>query len=132
MCVCHIVVYLQGGYKATSFLPPQCVFLKNCSVLTILPRKQGRPRDAPKCGGWSCGVSANEDSCAHGTYINFGDLTPYLTYAHKRLHCTRSCYCVEAVNLNDFSSGLGAALFLCAAPSGLHPTAQALSGQFYP
>ncbi len=36
-----------------------------------------------KCGesGWSCGVSANEYSCAaHGAQINFGDLTPYLTY----------------------------------------------------
>ncbi len=30
-------------------------------------------------GGWgSCGVSANEYSCAHGAQINFGDLTPYL------------------------------------------------------
>jgi hypothetical protein len=26
------------------------------------------------------GVSANEYSCAHGAQINFGDLTPYLTY----------------------------------------------------
>jgi hypothetical protein len=36
----------------------------------------------PKCRerGWSCGVSANEYSCAHGAQINFGDLTPYLTY----------------------------------------------------
>jgi hypothetical protein len=40
----------------------------------------------PKCGG-SGGVglrglrlSANEYSCAHGAQINFGDLTPYLTY----------------------------------------------------
>jgi hypothetical protein len=32
-------------------------------------------------GGASCGVSANEYSCAHGAQINFGDLTPYLTYA---------------------------------------------------
>jgi hypothetical protein len=31
-------------------------------------------------GGRSCGVSANENSCAHGAQINFGDLTPYLTY----------------------------------------------------
>jgi hypothetical protein len=33
--------------------------------------------------GGSCGVSANEYSCAHGTkyQINFGDLTQYLTYA---------------------------------------------------
>jgi hypothetical protein len=28
----------------------------------------------------SCGVSAHEYSCAHGAQINFGDLTPYLTY----------------------------------------------------
>jgi hypothetical protein len=35
----------------------------------------------PKCGGGSgCGVSANEYSCAHGAQINFGDLTPRLTY----------------------------------------------------
>jgi hypothetical protein len=27
------------------------------------------------------GFSANEYSCAHGAQINFGDLTPYLTYA---------------------------------------------------
>jgi hypothetical protein len=36
-----------------------------------------------KCGGGrvSCGVLANEYSCAHGAQINFGDLTPNLTYA---------------------------------------------------
>jgi hypothetical protein len=32
--------------------------------------------------GGSCGVSANEYSCAHGAQINFEDLTPYLTYEH--------------------------------------------------
>jgi hypothetical protein len=31
-------------------------------------------------GGGGCGVSANENICAHGAQINFGDLTPYLTY----------------------------------------------------
>ncbi len=30
--------------------------------------------------GGSCGVSANEYSCAHVAQINFGDITPYLTY----------------------------------------------------
>jgi hypothetical protein len=30
-----------------------------------------------------CGVSANEYSCAHGAQINFGDLTPYLTYGYN-------------------------------------------------
>jgi hypothetical protein len=29
-------------------------------------------------GGW--GVSANEYSCARGAQINFGNVTPYLTY----------------------------------------------------
>ncbi len=34
----------------------------------------------PKAGG-DCGVSADEYSCAaHGAQINFGDLTPYLSY----------------------------------------------------
>ncbi len=28
----------------------------------------------------ACGVSANEYSCAHEAQINFGDLTPHLTY----------------------------------------------------
>ncbi len=37
---------------------------------------------SPNAGG-SAGsqLSANEYSCAHGAQINFGDLTPYLTYA---------------------------------------------------
>ena len=35
----------------------------------------------PKCGGGGFGASADEYSCAHGAQINFGDLTPYLTYA---------------------------------------------------
>jgi hypothetical protein len=30
-------------------------------------------------GGESCGVSANEYSCAHGAQINSGDQTPYLS-----------------------------------------------------
>jgi hypothetical protein len=36
--------------------------------------------NAEEGGGGSVGVSANEYSCAHGAQINFGDLTPYLTY----------------------------------------------------
>jgi hypothetical protein len=31
-------------------------------------------------GGVAGGVPAIENSCAHGVQINFGDLTPYLTY----------------------------------------------------
>jgi hypothetical protein len=40
----------------------------------------------PKCGGMGGGVrvSAIEYSCAHGAQINFGDLTPYLTYGQTK------------------------------------------------
>jgi hypothetical protein len=31
-------------------------------------------------GDGGCGVSDNEYSCAHGAQVNFGDLTPYLTF----------------------------------------------------
>ncbi len=34
---------------------------------------------SPNAGGIR-GLAANEYSCAHGAQINFGDLTPYLTY----------------------------------------------------
>jgi hypothetical protein len=41
----------------------------------------------PKSGGrGSCGVLANEYSCAHGAQINFGDLTPFLTWVGRLLH----------------------------------------------
>jgi hypothetical protein len=30
-----------------------------------------------------CGVSADEYSCARGAQINFGDLTPFLTYGRR-------------------------------------------------
>jgi hypothetical protein len=42
----------------------------------------------PKCGGWGGGscrrrISADEYSCTYtGAQINFGDLTPYLTYGY--------------------------------------------------
>ncbi len=48
---------------------------------------QQRPRIinmSPNAGGGvRCGVSANEYSCAYGALINFGDLTPYVTYCSK-------------------------------------------------
>jgi hypothetical protein len=31
------------------------------------------------------GLSANEYSCAHGAQVNFGHLTPYLTYGKTYL-----------------------------------------------
>ncbi len=43
------------------------------SALVYEPNCEGR--------GWGCGVSANEYNCAHGAQINFGELTPCLTYA---------------------------------------------------
>ncbi len=40
----------------------------------------------PKCGGGGvAGFSANEYSCAHEDQINFGDLTPFLTYGWRSL-----------------------------------------------
>jgi hypothetical protein len=76
----------------------------------------------PKCGG-SCGVSANEHSCAHGAQINFGDLTPYSTYAQDaprvdkigqpRVTCERSaplvrCY-LAGWGLPALAAGITAA-----------------------
>jgi hypothetical protein len=40
---------------------------------------------SPNVGrGWGCGVSAKEFSCTHKAQINFGDLTPYLTYDYYK------------------------------------------------
>ncbi len=33
-----------------------------------------------------CGVSSNDYLCAHGTQINFGDLTSYSTYGIDKLY----------------------------------------------
>jgi hypothetical protein len=46
------------------------IWLTN-SALEYEPKFEGR------------GVSAKEYSCAHGAQINFGDLTPYLTYGRN-------------------------------------------------
>jgi hypothetical protein len=63
--------------------------IRNCPAchLSSLYTSQGVTRDVV-CLGWSlpsymspnAGSSANEYSCAYGAQINFGDLTPYLTY----------------------------------------------------
>ncbi len=42
-------------------------------------------------GGGGCGVSANEDSFTQGAQINFGDLTPYLTYGRVVRESERQC-----------------------------------------
>jgi hypothetical protein len=42
------------------------------------------------------GVSAKEYSCAHGAQINFGDLTPYLTYDVGRYSVLRHHYLQQA------------------------------------
>ncbi len=39
-----------------------------------------------------CGVSANEYSWVHGAQINFGNLTPYLTYGYITFPATRFAY----------------------------------------
>ena len=56
-----------GGHKEMS---PYISWLTNTALVY-----------EPICGGrGDCGVLVNEYSCAHGAKINFGDLTPYLTY----------------------------------------------------
>jgi hypothetical protein len=66
----------------TSCGPPPGDHKEMSSILA----DQYRPSTSPNAGGGGqglgrgCGVSVNEHSCAHGTQINFGDLTPYLTY----------------------------------------------------
>jgi hypothetical protein len=35
-----------------------------------------------------CGVSDNKYNCAHGAQLNFGDKTPYLTYATNQEEAT--------------------------------------------
>jgi hypothetical protein len=48
---------------------------------------------SPNAGeGVSCGVSANEYSCAQGAQINCGDLTPYLTYGVNHQVVEKSCF----------------------------------------
>jgi hypothetical protein len=44
-------------------------------------------------GGGGSGVSANEYSCAPGALINFGNLTPYLTYDINRLFNESCVHC---------------------------------------
>ncbi len=48
----------------------------------------------PKCGGRDFGASTNKYSCAHEVQINFGDLTPYLTYAYI-IELNVTCYPTE-------------------------------------
>jgi hypothetical protein len=47
---------------------------------------------SPNAGGRGrgCGVSANEYSSAHGAQINFGDVSPYLTYGRSISHSERT------------------------------------------
>ncbi len=54
--------------------------LQNRCRLSWPTNSAPRIRAQMRVEGGSCGVSANEYSCTHGAQINFGDLTPYLTY----------------------------------------------------
>ncbi len=56
----------------------------------------------PNAGGGvrGCGASPNEYSCAHEAQINFGDLTPYLTYGISGQFPLRSQ--TSSVNKDDF------------------------------
>jgi hypothetical protein len=56
--------------------------------------------------GVNCGDSANEYSCAHGAQINFGDLTPYLTYGVSNtidddMLCWQICFNVYTMGGGD-------------------------------
>ncbi len=57
-------------------------------------------------GGWGCGVLANEYSCTvyTGDQINFGNLTPYLTYTLKRnethTHISKTEFVTSFLDLN--------------------------------
>jgi hypothetical protein len=53
-------------------------------------------------GGKGCGVSANETAVYTGVQINFGDLTPFLTYALG----TKYLY-IESTTVYVLSSELG-------------------------
>jgi hypothetical protein len=46
-------------------------------------------------GRGGCGASANEHSCALGAQINFGDLTPYLTYGSHKSYNITILYCFK-------------------------------------
>ncbi len=77
-CMHLLTKYYNQGVKKRCRLS----FLTN-SALVYEPKCRGRRE--------GCGVSANEHSCVHGAQINFGDLTPYLTY-----DCSVSCLCFLA------------------------------------
>ncbi len=55
-------------------------FTNRCRLSSLSNEPSYMSPNAGGRGGGGCEVSANEYSCAHGTQINFGDLTTYLTY----------------------------------------------------
>jgi hypothetical protein len=54
-------------------------------------------------GEGGCGVSAKKFSCTHGAQINFGDLTPYLTYGSICPYVTEDIILVQNVVLLDMT-----------------------------
>jgi hypothetical protein len=56
-------------------------------------------------GGVAGSQPANEYSCAYRVHINFGDLTPFLTYA--RLYSETTLYCTLKVVDNEKGGGPG-------------------------
>jgi hypothetical protein len=55
-------------------------FLPISIILRLIPIEIPKKKSKLKS---PCGASANEYSCAHGVQVNFGDLTPYLTYGRE-------------------------------------------------
>jgi hypothetical protein len=53
--------------------------------------------------GGGFGVSANEYSCTHGAQINFGDLTPYLTYGCVGDHILQDFYSLDVTRFRTYT-----------------------------
>ncbi len=72
----HMQTFLRHG---EIFLT---VISRGYKEMSSIVTDQELPRiNESKCGGiGGFRASASEYSCAHGVQINFGDLTPYLTY----------------------------------------------------
>ncbi len=81
----HVILALQQTFVQWG----TCRELKRDVVYLGWPIKPSYM--SPKGGEGSCGVSANEYSCTFGAQINFGDLTPYLSFGYmyeSTLYCT--------------------------------------------
>ncbi len=75
--------YITHGPSSLSYTAHRSFGAGSHKEMSSILADQQRPRTVyePKGGVEGLRVSANEHSCEHGALINFGDLTPYLTYS---------------------------------------------------